>query len=150
MIDTDMTHERCDAVVRAVDKIDSAVGFELFQVPTEIPLTDLPAYGGHSEVVLVGADRLQPGILGLTGYKVTDLQPGGWLAAEIIVFDISIWNDPLAADSVVLHELLHAVGAEHAAQEGAWESVMRPGWTPGAPIELTAADLAALRAAYFK
>jgi len=147
MIDADMTHERCDDVGRAVNKINEAVGYELLQEPTEIPLVDIQPVGGHSEVILVGVDVLQRGVLGVTAYKINTAL-GGYLAAEMVVFDIQIWKDPLAVDAVILHELIHAIGAGHADQESGWESVMRPAYQPGAPINLTPADLAAIRAAY--
>lgn len=149
--DNDMTPERCEDVTRAAAKINAAVGFELLQPPQYVPMTSMPEYKPESEVILVGVDRLAPGTLGETRVQLYETGDGA-LRAELIIYAPLIWQDPLAnpgmLEGVLLHELTHACGAGHAEQRGVIESVMRPGWRPGAPVDLTANDLAALRAAY--
>lgn len=137
----------CDQVHTAVDKINSAVGYELLSPPRHATLVESREAKPDRETIYVGVTALRPGVLGIT-YPVQYENETGYLRLQVIVFDPSIWADPFMAASVVLHELCHAVGGLHAAQKGPFDSVLKPMWQPGAPVELTASDVAALRAAY--
>lgn len=140
VVDADMTPERCVFVLAAVDKINVAVGFELLQAPQIMRGEEFVEEAPRGlAVTYVAIDKLPPGVLGLTGLRKS---------TAFVLLAPFIWADPAMRDSVVLHELLHSVGADHAPQRGAWGSVERPAWAPGAPTELTDADVASLRAAY--
>ena len=147
VIDEEMSVDQCELVAAAVDKINAAVGYELLTRPRLTTLEESRAAQPETETIYVGVTTLQPGVLGVT-YPVLYEKGSGFLRLEVVVFDPSIFSDPLAAASVVLHELCHATGAVHAAQQGPYDSVMKPAWQPGAPVELTPNDVAALRAAY--
>jgi hypothetical protein len=153
VIDADMTAARCDDVARAVDKIDSAVGYELLAAPRHITMAEVKALKPRDEVIVVGVDSLTDlhdfggVVLGVT--RASEYHKDtGVMCLQLIVYSPEIWLDDAMMQSVVLHELLHAVGAEHAAQPGAFLSVEMPAWRPGAPTELTPGDISALRAAY--
>lgn len=140
VVDEDMTANKCAIVAAAIDKINAAVGFQLMQAPEPMsPAAFMGEVEAGLPVTYVAIDRLPPGVLGLTGVRGRTM---------IVVYAPFIWADPAMRDSVVLHELLHAVGAGHAEQKGMYGSVERPGWEPGAPTDLTPADVASLRAAY--
>lgn len=147
VLDAEMSVDHCDAVLTAVDKINAAVGYELLSVPRHTGLDESRAALPERETIYVGVTTLTPGILGVT-YPVLYEKDTGYLHLEVIVLDPQIFRDNFMRDSVILHELVHAVGADHAAQQSSWDSVLRPAWQPGAPVELTKADIASLRAAY--
>ena len=147
VLDDEMDAHMCDVVAQAAEKINSAVGYELLSVPRHTTLVESRAAKPDSEIIYVGVTALQPGILGVT-YPVMYEKETGFIRLEVIVFDPQIWKDPAMAAAVTLHELMHSVGAEHSSQLGPWDSCIKPQWKPGAPIELTPGDLAALRIAY--
>lgn len=151
IIDADFTSDMCGDVAVAARKINAAVGWPLLNVPLEISFADTVLFTDKSEVILVGVDKLGTRILGETRVQLYETGDG-FVRAELIIYSPLIWKDPMAnpgmLESVVLHELTHAVGAGHAEQHGPFNSVMKPAWAPGAPTELTRNDLAALRSAY--
>lgn len=130
---------KCAAVGRALGKINAAVGYQLLVGPFWASADELVAAKPAGAVTYVVQRPLPAGVLGLTAYATK---------VAVVVLSPDIWADANETDSVVLHELLHSVGAGHAEQLGNYPSVERPVWQPGAPTELTRGDIAALRAAY--
>lgn len=147
VVDEEFSVNDCTVVTAAIEKIDAAVGYELLSAPRITTLLESRSATTERETIYVGATSMPPGLLGAT-YPVKYEKETGYLRLEVVVFEKAIFGNPFMAASVVLHEFLHAVGAVHAAQTGPWESVMAPAWRPGAPVELTPNDVAALRAAY--
>lgn len=130
---------KCAAVGRALGKINAAVGYQLLVGPFWASADELAAAKPAGAVTYVVQRPLPAGVLGLTAYATK---------VAVVILSPDIWADANETDSVVLHELLHSVGAGHAEQLGNYPSVERPVWLPSAPTELTRGDIAALRAAY--
>lgn len=151
IIDKDMTQERCEAVSFAVEKINSAVGFELLKPPSLGTIEQWEMSETTDEITFVGVDNLleqtEGQALGITKWLAYEAATG-YLRRELVILDPAIFAGQELMESVMLHEMLHSVGASHAEQEGAFTSVLRPTWRPGAPASLSPGDVATLRLAY--
>lgn len=142
----DLTTAQCAEVAKAVDKIDSAVGFELLRHPEAAKGTD--QLDATEATLVFNDDEPNAEYWGATAPRSVT-QPC-WLGIVTINFNPLIWQASDLYEAVVLHELLHSVGGMHAAGDGetVFSSALTPDWRPGRPTELTPEDRAALRAAY--
>lgn len=143
----DLTHTQCTAVADAVDKIDTAVGFELLRHPQAATASDPLSLDAEATVVF-NDDAPNDEYWGAT--KPQSVHQPCWLGIVSINFNPLIWQSADLYEAVVLHELVHSVGAAHAPGDGetVFGSVEMPGWRPGRPTELTPEDITALQAAY--
>jgi hypothetical protein len=154
MVDADFTAEQCRSVVpAAVADIAAAAGrpilvFEGTQPYSASQARDLISRGVY---VIAGA-ATPPGVLGMTRPEGRDASHPQCITQVGTLLSPRIFSDPLLAplaQAVVLHELLHGLGAAHAEPGTAFHSIMTPAIEqPGWASHLTAFDTAALRAAY--
>lgn len=161
VIDDDFSAQDCDAVARRARAINAVVGFELLSPPSRMSFGEAKAEISQDpdhlrDITYVMGEDLDDGTLGLTrfgaphakGNERPGLSVDHYLHTELISFLPEIWEHQDAYPHVVIHELLHSVGAEHADQQGAFDSIEVPYWYPDATEEITPADEVALLAAY--
>ncbi len=153
-IDKEFTMQQCmDTVIPAINDINLAAGrplyhfagFQTYDQDTVHLLVNTGIY------VVFGGD-LRKGILGETRIQF-DPTVSQCISAVFTVLDDSVWahEEELHgfARGVVLHEMLHALGAQHADVSAQYDTNMMPSasmerWKP----YLTPSDVLALRGIY--
>lgn len=75
--------------------------------------------------------------------------PEGEIVKAMVMLTPASIHGEFATDSVLTHELIHAMGADHAPCGGAWASIMAPAENcPAKADHISAGDKATLRRAY--
>lgn len=154
LVDNDFTEQQCnDAVVPAIKAINETAGQPLFHYlgarPFDMALGHSLVMGG---VYVIIGSQMQEGILGETRTRF-DENPYHPHCIQAVMTALlpSIWTNPNFARGVVLHEMLHALGAAHADPHARYESNMMPSANhPHWKNAMTPSDAAALRAMYPK
>lgn len=152
LVDNDFTEAQCqETVVPAIIAINNAAGQRLFHFAGIEPF-DMAR--GHtlvlSGVYTIFGSRMPEGILGETRSRFST-EPTAPYCIDYVQTSIlpSVFANMPFARGVVLHEMLHALGAAHADLGARYESNMMPNAnSPHWRNAMTPNDLAALRAMY--
>jgi len=144
---SEMTRETCDLIKDGIAKINHAAGQRLLLDPVEITMEQAGVYPQSSENTFFAVHELEGSTLGQTAYPLHPRADGN-IAGVVVVYDPIIFKDDQMAQAVIVHELFHSVGADHADQNIYVPSCQVPGYSLGVPTDLSPADVVALRAAY--
>ena len=154
LVDADMSADQCKAtVVPAIKAINGAIGHPVFEFLGTAPMPakeSVAALIKSGVYVIGGAPDLPANVLGVTGPANTDAANPGCITRVYTLVSTQIWGiEAEYAQAVVLHEMVHALGAGHATSGAAYRSVETPSVGDKSWVNrLTIFDIAALRAAY--
>jgi len=156
MADKDMSVAFCEGPVHAaVAIVNEALGQDRLHFSGTVPASVENLVAGlNKEQIIVYGDTLQPGVAGLTLAKSAKKAPSpDCLGPTVVMIDKAFTTYDSRAQqyalAVIIHEMLHSIGAEHAPSRGAYHSIMTPALQdPSWANHITVFDRAALRTAY--
>ena len=138
---------QCGYVIHAIDQVNAAAEFKVMRYAgrlSEVQAAEMAVGPRHDMTLVIASPIADPIVLGVTYCASTD----GHYERVLVVLDPVIFDSEHEARSVTLHELFHAIGADHADPKSQIPSVEKPVYDPSLSPELQPGDITALRAAY--
>ena len=139
-----MEHEICEEyVLKEVHELNRLIGAPLLHYIGEYEIAS--GQGLYdSGVYVVGYGELKAGTLGVT---YTETSPASACIEKVFTALDHTWARAAVWDYhlVLLHELTHGIGFDHASESSRWNSYMGAAYREGGPTPL---DIATLRAVY--
>lgn len=148
----DTTPDHCALVTRAVAEINVVVpGLMLYGGLRDWPTIANAKHAGKDWTVVADISRTLLPEMSHNTLAVTLAHPDKPMCLHFTPIAL-LWApgelSPQSEYQVVLHEILHSLGAAHADTNFAWSTIMRPGLSSEYRTGLSAADRNALRAIY--
>lgn len=141
-------------VPEAINEVNKAVGHEVFRFNGIISPLGMTNSVQHGELPVFGLKQIDlphPSVLALTVPHAKIINNLPCISTVVIAVGPRIAGleySPFNPVWVLAHELVHALGAEHADPDGGFVSRMEPAYPPRLHKTFTQADINTLRAVY--